>query len=183
MSGVPPCHDEAVTTVPVGTALARGYEALAVGNWSEARAAFEEAVSTTESPEALGRARPFAVVASGGPRGRCLSGACVLRVQARGRAWPRGPDRAVARASTDWCSGTTLRLVAGWREPTLAEGCRPRRRTGLDRPRPVGRFARVVRGGEVCGGCARLGACGRRSDSSFVPSLSWDFAGLRRTSR
>ena len=53
MSGVPPCHDEAVTTVPVGTALARGYEALAVGNWSEARAAFEEAVSTTESPEAL----------------------------------------------------------------------------------------------------------------------------------
>jgi DNA-binding NarL/FixJ family response regulator/tetratricopeptide (TPR) repeat protein len=39
--------------VPVGTALARGYEALAVGNWSEARAAFEEAVSTTESPEAL----------------------------------------------------------------------------------------------------------------------------------
>jgi DNA-binding NarL/FixJ family response regulator len=42
-----------VTTVPAGTALARGYEALAVGNWSEARAAFEEAVSTAESPEAL----------------------------------------------------------------------------------------------------------------------------------
>ena len=39
--------------MPVGTALARGYEALAVGNWSEARAAFEEAVSTAESPEAL----------------------------------------------------------------------------------------------------------------------------------
>ena len=36
-----------------GAALARGYEALAVGNWSEARAAFEEAVSTAESPEAL----------------------------------------------------------------------------------------------------------------------------------
>ncbi len=51
--GVPPCHDEAVTTVPSGAALARGYEALAVGNWSEARAAFEEAVSTAESPEAL----------------------------------------------------------------------------------------------------------------------------------
>jgi DNA-binding CsgD family transcriptional regulator len=53
VSGVPPCHDDAVTTVPVGTALARGYEALAVGNWSEARAAFEEAVSSAESPEAL----------------------------------------------------------------------------------------------------------------------------------
>ncbi len=53
MSGVRPCHDEAVTTVAAGTALARGYEALAVGNWSEARAAFEEAVSTAESPEAL----------------------------------------------------------------------------------------------------------------------------------
>ena len=53
MSGIPPCHDEAVTTVLSGAALARGYEALAVGNWSEARAAFEEAVSTAESPEAL----------------------------------------------------------------------------------------------------------------------------------
>jgi hypothetical protein len=53
VSGVSLCHDEAVTTVPAGTALARGYEALAVGNWSEARAAFEEAVSTAESPEAL----------------------------------------------------------------------------------------------------------------------------------
>jgi DNA-binding CsgD family transcriptional regulator len=53
VSGVDPCHDEAVTTVPACTALARGYEALAVGNWSEARAAFEEAVSAAESPEAL----------------------------------------------------------------------------------------------------------------------------------
>jgi integrase len=42
-----------VTTVPVDTALARGYEALTVGKWSEARAAFEEAVDTAESPEAL----------------------------------------------------------------------------------------------------------------------------------
>jgi DNA-binding CsgD family transcriptional regulator len=47
------CHDEAVTTVPADTALARGYGALAVGNWSEARGAFEEAVRTVESPEAL----------------------------------------------------------------------------------------------------------------------------------
>ena len=47
------CHDEAVTTVPADTALARGYGALAVGNWSEARGAFEEAVRTEESPEAL----------------------------------------------------------------------------------------------------------------------------------
>jgi tetratricopeptide (TPR) repeat protein len=47
------CHDEAVTTVAADTALARGYEALAVGNWSEARTAFEEAVRTAESPEAL----------------------------------------------------------------------------------------------------------------------------------
>ena len=35
------------------TALARGYEALAVGSWSDARAAFEEAVRASESPEAL----------------------------------------------------------------------------------------------------------------------------------
>ena len=47
------CHDEAVTTVPADTALARGYGALAVGNWLEARGAFEEAVRTAESPEAL----------------------------------------------------------------------------------------------------------------------------------
>src|SRR5215211_4939494 len=47
------CHDEAVTTVPADTALARGYGALAVGNWSEARGAFEDAVRTVESPEAL----------------------------------------------------------------------------------------------------------------------------------
>ena len=52
-TGIRPCHDEAVTTVPVDTALARGYEALTVGKWSEARAAFEEAVDTAESPEAL----------------------------------------------------------------------------------------------------------------------------------
>jgi DNA-binding NarL/FixJ family response regulator/predicted negative regulator of RcsB-dependent stress response len=42
-----------VTTVSADTALARGYGALAVGNWSEARAAFEESVSAAESPEAL----------------------------------------------------------------------------------------------------------------------------------
>jgi DNA-binding NarL/FixJ family response regulator/predicted negative regulator of RcsB-dependent stress response len=48
-----PCHDEAVTTVTTDTALARGYGALAVGNWSDARDAFEEAVRTEESPEAL----------------------------------------------------------------------------------------------------------------------------------
>ena len=52
-SSVGPCHDEAVTTVPADTALARGYEALAVGNWSDARTAFEDAVRTAESPEAL----------------------------------------------------------------------------------------------------------------------------------
>ena len=42
-----------MTTVSADTALARGYGALAVGNWSEARAAFEESVSTAESAEAL----------------------------------------------------------------------------------------------------------------------------------
>jgi ATP/maltotriose-dependent transcriptional regulator MalT len=42
-----------VTTVSADTALARGYGALAVRNWSEARAAFEESVSTAESAEAL----------------------------------------------------------------------------------------------------------------------------------
>lgn len=47
------CHDEPVTTVAVDTALARGYEALTVGDWLTARAAFEESVAATESPEAL----------------------------------------------------------------------------------------------------------------------------------
>jgi ATP/maltotriose-dependent transcriptional regulator MalT len=42
-----------VTTVASDTALARGYEALAVGKWSEARAAFENALDTAESSEAL----------------------------------------------------------------------------------------------------------------------------------
>lgn len=39
--------------MPADTVLARAYEALAVGNWSDARGAFEEAVRTEESPEAL----------------------------------------------------------------------------------------------------------------------------------
>jgi hypothetical protein len=39
-----------VTTVPADTVLARVYGALAVGNWSDARGAFEEAVRTEESP-------------------------------------------------------------------------------------------------------------------------------------
>ena len=42
-----------MTTAPADTALARGYGALAVGNWSDARSAFDEAVRTEESPEAL----------------------------------------------------------------------------------------------------------------------------------
>jgi DNA-binding CsgD family transcriptional regulator len=42
-----------VTTVTVDTALARGYEALAVGDWATARAAFEESLDGAESPEAL----------------------------------------------------------------------------------------------------------------------------------
>jgi DNA-binding NarL/FixJ family response regulator/predicted negative regulator of RcsB-dependent stress response len=37
----------------VDTDLARGYEALAVGDWSEARLAFEESLARVESPEAL----------------------------------------------------------------------------------------------------------------------------------
>jgi ATP/maltotriose-dependent transcriptional regulator MalT len=42
-----------VSTTAADASLARGYEALAVGDWLAARAAFEESVATTESPEAL----------------------------------------------------------------------------------------------------------------------------------
>lgn len=42
-----------MTTVSVDTALARGYEGLAVGDWPAARAAFEESLEGAESPEAL----------------------------------------------------------------------------------------------------------------------------------
>ena len=42
-----------MTVTASGDALARGHAALAAGEWVEARDAFEEAVSATESPEAL----------------------------------------------------------------------------------------------------------------------------------
>ena len=42
-----------MTTVSVDTALTRGYESLAVGDWPAARAAFEESLAGAESPEAL----------------------------------------------------------------------------------------------------------------------------------
>ncbi len=42
-----------MATAPSHTALARGYEALAAGDWQEARDAFGEAVDATDSPEAL----------------------------------------------------------------------------------------------------------------------------------
>lgn len=47
------CDDATVTTVSVDTALTRGYEALAVGDWSSARTAFEGSLDAAESPEAL----------------------------------------------------------------------------------------------------------------------------------
>ena len=42
-----------MTVTASGDALARGHAALAAGEWVEARDAFEEAVSATDSPEAL----------------------------------------------------------------------------------------------------------------------------------
>ena len=42
-----------MTTGVAEDALARGYEALAAGDWEEARVAFHEAVDATDSPEAL----------------------------------------------------------------------------------------------------------------------------------
>ena len=42
-----------MSTAAVDDALARGYEALATGDWSGAREAFELACSEAESPEAL----------------------------------------------------------------------------------------------------------------------------------
>ncbi len=47
------CHHAPVTAAVADDALARGHEALASGNWDEARGAFQEAVELTDSPEAL----------------------------------------------------------------------------------------------------------------------------------
>ncbi len=42
-----------MTTAVAEVALARGHEALASGNWDDARGAFQEALDSTDSPEAL----------------------------------------------------------------------------------------------------------------------------------
>jgi tetratricopeptide (TPR) repeat protein len=47
------CHDAFVATASAETALGRGYEALASGEWEGARAAFQEALDATDSAEAL----------------------------------------------------------------------------------------------------------------------------------
>jgi DNA-binding NarL/FixJ family response regulator len=47
------CHDSIVATGSAETALGRGYEALASGDWERARAAFQEALDSTDSAEAL----------------------------------------------------------------------------------------------------------------------------------
>src|SRR5262245_33570711 len=47
------CHDSDMATVPAETALGRGYEALASGDWAAARDAFQESLDDTESVEAL----------------------------------------------------------------------------------------------------------------------------------
>src|ERR671911_743665 len=47
------CHDAIVATASAETALARGYEALASGDWEGARASFQEALDSTDSAEAL----------------------------------------------------------------------------------------------------------------------------------
>jgi hypothetical protein len=47
------CHDAFVATASAETALGRGYEALASGDWEGARAAFHEALDATDSAEAL----------------------------------------------------------------------------------------------------------------------------------
>lgn len=47
------CHDGTVATASSETALARGYEALASGDWEAARDAFQDALDSTDSAEAL----------------------------------------------------------------------------------------------------------------------------------
>jgi hypothetical protein len=47
------CHDSIVAAASTETALGRGYEALASGNWERARDSFQEALDSTESAEAL----------------------------------------------------------------------------------------------------------------------------------
>ena len=47
------CHDAIVATASAETALGRGYEALASGDWEGARSAFHEALDATGSAEAL----------------------------------------------------------------------------------------------------------------------------------
>jgi DNA-binding CsgD family transcriptional regulator len=48
-----PCDDAVVSTAPVESPLAAGYEALATGDWEGARAAFDAALVLGEAPEAL----------------------------------------------------------------------------------------------------------------------------------
>jgi hypothetical protein len=62
-SDVLPCHHEAVTTVPADTVLARGYGALAVGNWPDAWR-FRRGSSHRGIARSARRTRPFALVAS-----------------------------------------------------------------------------------------------------------------------
>ena len=47
------CHDATVGTASAETALGRGHEALASGDWEGARDAFRDALDSTDSPEAL----------------------------------------------------------------------------------------------------------------------------------
>ena len=51
--GSGPCDDPAMTPALAQSALAEGFEALATGEWSRARGAFDAALDGAESPEAL----------------------------------------------------------------------------------------------------------------------------------
>ena len=92
----PKCHDEPVTTTAVEDALARGYESLVAGHWSDARAAFQEALDLNDSPEALDGLGRCAVVAAGRTRRGRPQRAGLCGVPARRRACARGAHRALA---------------------------------------------------------------------------------------
>jgi tetratricopeptide (TPR) repeat protein len=143
-----------VTTVAADTALARGYEALAVGNWSEARTAFEEAVRTAESPEALdGLGRSLWWLRQGRE-------AIVCRERAYS-GFRRDGELARAARIALWLSREYALVFGndaaarGWlaRAERLLR-CRTRRRARLARPGALGRLARAFTSDDICRGGA-----------------------------
>ena len=134
-----------MTTTAVDDALARGYESLVAGHWSDARAAFQEALDLNDSAEALdglGRAlwwlreeRGAVVYASGRMRGS------VATESLRGRRASRSGSRGSTARVRQRRGGARLARAGG----AALAGRGAGRRGGLARSRAL-RSARATRG-------------------------------------